>query len=229
MGFYFQRVREALPVRPAMGAIDAYAASVVCITAMARSGSASFVNPSQSQHWRGFAAFFPAAAAQIKAWRGFRGSCVHGLDQRRDVLRRRPRHDAVAEVEDVSGRGTGGMRGFSSPRARSVAGSVSSTSGSRLPCSATRSSNHATRCGNVDGPVEPDADAPIPAISASHAPPPLVNTMDGIAPPSRRRVQAGNDVAHRRQREPAVRVGGEQVRPRCRRSSRRRHRRRSAR
>ena len=64
----------------------------------------------------------------------------------------------------------------------------------------------------------------IRAISASQAPPPLVNTIVG----TRTCASAFDDRAHRCQREAAIGVGGEQARPTCRRSSPHRRRARSA-
>ncbi len=77
----------------------------MCITGAEEPHSGPFVNTREIEHWRGVRAACP--------WRLARRSMVgthlardpvHRLHQRRDVVGRRARHDAVAEVEDVARR-----------------------------------------------------------------------------------------------------------------------------
>ena len=93
-----------------------------------------------------------------------------------------------------------------------VAGSVSRTSGSRLPCSATRAPTAARARADVDGPVESHAvraarrDLVEPRAAA-------LREHDARDLASRARRQRREHVAHRREREAPVRVGGQEAAP----------------
>ena len=169
-------------------------------------------SPCSSQRWRGFRR--RATPRRSSAGADCARFAVHGLDQRRDVLRRRRRDDAVPEIEDVPGRRARRRARWPPLRARRSSGSVSSTSGSRLPCSATRAPTRARarRRGRRSSRARRTTRR-IAAMSSSHCPPPLVNTIVGTRRPSGAGRSAASTSRIERERERAVRVGRQQPAP----------------
>ena len=111
------------------------------------------------------------------------------------------------------GRGPGGAHDRRRLRARRSPGRSAAPAGSRLPCSATRAPTRRARAAMSTVQSRPTADAPQAAISSSHCPPPLVKTIVGTGWPSGAGRERREDRAHRRERERAVGVGGQQPAP----------------
>ena len=158
---------------------------------------------------------------------------MHRIDQHRHVVGRRVLADAVAEVEDVAA-GAAPQRRRSCERAplrrRSASARREQHVGIEVALQRHAVADARARGAEVDGPVEPDARRRrSAAISSSHRPPPLVNTMRGTRRPScsrfscrSTRSRVGQAEAPGTRRRPARR-------PSCRRSSPPARRRRSAR
>ena len=109
---------------------------------------------------------------------------VHRLDQDRDVLGRRLRHDAVPEVEDVAGAGPA-ARTIAVASRSMVAGSVEQHQRVEIALqrhAIARRGGARRRCRRSSrGPRPTRREA---AISSSQTPPPLVNTIVGTRRPS---------------------------------------------
>ena len=173
--------------------------------------------PAQIQHRRGCAHF--AARRRARSASRVRDAACTRLDQRRDVLRRRRGHDAVAQVEDVARRRPGRAHDGRAPRARRWPGPSAAPAGRGCPAARRASPTRARAAREVDRPVEADARrAACRRCRRATAPPPLVNTIVGIGAVGRR--SAASTVAHRRQRKARDRRRRSAARPRCRTASR---------
>ena len=116
------------------------------------------------------------ARLRPRAWRTRRSSrgaafarfAVHGLDQRGDILRRRRRHDAVPEIEDVSGRRARGRARRPRPRARPSPDRSAAPADRDCPAARRARRRGGARRARSTVQSSPTHDAPHAAMSSSH-------------------------------------------------------------
>ena len=161
----------------------------------------------------------PRAPRPLSRGQLSRGVTAHRLDEHRDLLGIDVGRDAVTQIEHVARarpealehpRGLGAQR----VRGREQRG--------RIEIALQRDAVRRRRAGPASSPWSnrrPPRRSRSPRSAASHAPPPLVNTMFGTRRPSASRVSAGDDLRHVVQGELRDIARASARRPRCRTAS----------